>query len=154
MQIQHYMPPSHGATSELNQALVDLTTQLEASHKRKEMLESELRSKKDSIWSADVAELGLEELETVKATLERVRVELEANKDRLMLEAGIFPNGYGYGDGFGYGFENYGYGLVDQKINSMMLSAAPMNMAMPPEGLLPALPDLSYHDHGFFLLPQ
>lgn len=154
VQTQHYMPVPNDATSELNRELVDLTARLEASRKRKEMLESTLRSKKGSIWSADVAELGLAELETVKAGLERIWAELEVNRERLMMEAGIFSNGYGYRDGFGYGFENCGYGFVDQKVNPMMLSAAPINMAMPPEAMLPALPDLSYPDLGFFLLPQ
>lgn len=161
MQTHHHMLPSHDATSELNRELGDLTAQLEASRKRKEMLESMLASKKGSIWSADVSELGLAELETVKDGLQRVWAELEVNKERLMLEAGMFSNGYGYrSDGFGYGFDNCGYGLVDQKfnLNPMMLTAAPINMAMPPEALLPsmAMPDLtsSYPDLGLFFLPQ
>ncbi|KAF3322558.1 agamous-like MADS-box protein AGL62 [Carex littledalei] len=156
MQTHHHMAPSHDATSELNRELGDLTAQLEASRKRKEMLESVLASKKGSIWSADVSELGLAELETVKDGLERVWGELEVKKERLMVEAGMFSNG------FGYGFDNCGYGLVDhQKVNlnlnnpMAMLTAAPINMAMPPEALLPSMPDLSsYPDLGFFFLPQ
>jgi hypothetical protein len=157
VQTQHYMPPTHDTTSELNNELANLTAQLEASRKRKEMLESALTSKKGSIWIADVAELGLgvAELETVKAGLERVWAELEMKRKRFMLEAGFFPNGYGYREGFGYGFEDYGHGLFGQNVNPMISSAAPMNVAVPPEALLPALPDLAqYSDLGFYFLHQ
>ncbi|KAJ4788858.1 Agamous-like MADS-box protein AGL62 [Rhynchospora pubera] len=138
----HNLPPSQDVISQLNQEIGELDNQVAASRKRKEMLESALKSKK-SIWNADVADLGLADLHKVKDGLERLWSELEANKERLMLEASITPNGYEYG------FNNYGYGFVDQKVNPMMLTAAPVNMAMPDVPVFPSMPD-QYPDLGLF----
>ncbi|KAJ4798655.1 hypothetical protein LUZ62_049901 [Rhynchospora pubera] len=150
----HVMPPSHDVTAALNRELVDLKARLEASRKRKQMLESTLRSKKPSIWNADVEDLGLADLHKFKDGLERIWTELEANKERLMLEAGFMSNGYGYSDGLEYGFNNYGYGWADQKVNPMMLSAAPVNMAVPDAPTFPAMPDQQCSDLGFYFLQQ
>ncbi|KAJ3708409.1 hypothetical protein LUZ61_012114 [Rhynchospora tenuis] len=124
---------------------------LEASRKRKQVLESTLRSKKRSIWNAEVEDLGLADLHKCKDGLERVWAELEA-KERLVLEAGIMS----YRDDLQYGFNNYGYGVADdQKFHHMMLnSAAPVNMQMPDVPTFTAMPDQQYSDLGYVFLQQ
>ncbi|KAJ3708410.1 hypothetical protein LUZ61_012115 [Rhynchospora tenuis] len=148
----HVMPPSHDTTTALNRELTDLKARLEASRKRKQVLESTLRSKKPSIWNAEVEDLGLADLHKCKDGLERVWAELEANKERLVLEAGIMS----YRDDLQYGFNNYGYGVADdQKFHHMMLnSAAPVNMQMPDVPSFTAMPDQPYSDLGYFFLQQ
>ncbi|KAJ4748379.1 Agamous-like MADS-box protein AGL61 [Rhynchospora pubera] len=92
------MPPSRDANAALNREMADLKALLEASRKRKQMLESTLRPMKPSISNADVADLGLADLCMLKGRLNRVCTDLEAYKKRLVLDAGIMP----YRDGLEY----------------------------------------------------
>ncbi|KAJ3679379.1 hypothetical protein LUZ60_017390 [Juncus effusus] len=134
IQSYRHMSTPHGATSDLNRQLEDLAANHEARRKHKETLENEVKAKKDTIWGAEVANLELADLETLKLGLDRVRAEL----DEKILQAG-----YGYINGYGY--ENLGF--LDQKMNmNMMLAAtAPINMMLPP------LPDSiqTYPDMGY-----